>query len=81
MTDSMTPDDGSPEQLARLVDKLQRELVRVQAERDQLQAALTEWLGEALPPEPDWAPPAPADTVRARDHLATLLQKHRGGTT
>ena len=78
MTES--PNGPSSEQMSLRVAELEQELAQVRSERDRLQLTLTEWVDEVLPTDPNWRPPAPADTVRARDHLATLLHKHGSGT-
>jgi hypothetical protein len=68
----------SPEDLRRRVDELERELERVRSERDEYRSAVYALADELAPPDPNWQPPSPEETVGARDLLARLRGKYAG---
>ncbi|HET6572696.1 MAG TPA: hypothetical protein VFG68_03765 [Fimbriiglobus sp.] len=69
----------SPDDLRRRVDELERELERVRSERDEYRSAVYALADELVPPDPNWQPPAPEESVGARDLLARLRGKYAGG--
>jgi hypothetical protein len=73
---SPTPDD-----LTRRVQELEQEVARLRSERDEYRSALYELADELAPFDPNWRPPAPADTVDARSLLADLERKYLGGVS
>ena len=71
---------SSPDDLARRVAELERELAQVRAERDKFRSAFFDWVDEVMPVDPNWQPPPPEDTIDARELLTELKKKYgRGG--
>ncbi len=75
MHNSTSANGPSPEDLRRRVDELERELDRVRSERDEYRSAVYALADELAPPDPNWRPPSPEETVDARNLLARLRSK------